>query len=220
MPGSRIGFAILFAGVVGFWATAAEAVTVSGSYQGHVTLIDAPLAGQFTLGEAFTLDFTYGTTGAIDTSPGLPNLGTYDQVFATFTGTIGSYSFALNGQDQIDVNIATGGFASTMTFLTQVSGVPIPSNDFPSEVDLVLYDAAHTALTDDSLPAAFLPGALFSKNSYLAFTVYNNGQAAGIIAALDRGPTATPVPPAGLLLLSALGGLGMLGWRRAKADRA
>lgn len=220
MLSARIGFAVLFAGIVGLHGPAAEAVTVTGSYQGHVTRIDPQLAGQFALGDPFTVNFTYGTTGATDTAPGLPDFGDYQLVFAAFTGKIGSYNFTLGGSDRLDVVVGSGVFDSSLLLSSQVSGVPVASNDFPAEVDVVLYDHGHATIANDSLPTTFLPASLFAKKSILSFTVFDNGQAYSVDAAFNQ-PTTTPIPPSLLLFVSALGGVGVLGaWRRQTAHAA
>jgi len=207
---SRIGSAILLAGGLALHASVAQATTVSGSYHGHVNYVDPQLAGAFALGDPFTLNFTYDPNAVTDSAAD-PNLGLYGPVFTTLAGSIGSYNFALSGSNSIDVQI--GSLADALTILADVSGAPVAGYE-PAYISAALYDYSKTALSNDSLPSTFLPASLFSTRS-LGFTVYDRSgttiKAYALNATID-----TPLPPPLLLFVSAIGGLGAVGWRRSR----
>jgi hypothetical protein len=84
--------AVLLSAVLGAGAaTSAPAATVSGTYTGKVTLVEAPVAGAFAVNDTFTIHFSYDDTVA-DSEPADPIIGRYFNA-ATAAGSIGSYNF-------------------------------------------------------------------------------------------------------------------------------
>jgi hypothetical protein len=71
-------------------------------------------------------------------------------------------------------------------------------------------DATPTALSSDTLPASYLPTSLFTGTGFQIGFSGIGGPGAGLSGTL----TSTPVPAALPLFASALGGFGILAWRR------
>jgi hypothetical protein len=215
---SWIGLAVIAAvGVFGLGLAGAQAATVSGTYSGHVTSLDPQMAGQFALGDPFTVDFTYITDTATDSVPANPNLGIYQAVFTSITGTIGGYNFALATGGPIDsVRVDNDSLGrDLLIFDADVAGSPVNGFD-PYGLEVFLQDDTHALFSGDALPTSALPAALFSSGSMQLNLVAGTVDAplfSFVRATIDI-PTPTPIPPTLGLFVSALCGLSWFGWRR------
>jgi hypothetical protein len=208
------GLALLGAAV----ARPAAAATVTGTYVGRVDRVDAPLAGQFTVGDHVTINFSYDTSTP-DTD-GDPTSGNYESDQFAGSGAIGSYLFTGNGNggvhitDRLNIDYH-GDFPNVDSFeFTTAIAAPDIGGYSPRGVDTTMIGT--TALfSSDALPTSFIPQAAFKSGSLVM--VFRDAFSNFAYVHADMSPT--PLPGALPLFAAAVGLLGFGAWRRRVAYR-
>ena len=132
------------------------------------------------------------------------------------TGTIGSYTFGLDSVPLDSVRVDNNSLNRDLFIIgSTAAGAPVNGAN-PYALRAFLEDDTHTLFNGDSLPQSFLPAALFTQGSLELDLIDTSGVDPVyyyVSAAVDI-PAKTPVPPALPLFVSALGGLGWIGWKR------
>jgi hypothetical protein len=208
----------------------ASASLITIGFSGHLTGVDTPLAGGFTVGQSFSGSYTFRS----DTSDvgGSPFIGVYPLV--SFDVTIGS--FAIHSVvtlpypfDASIINIGNnqGGVFDIYRVDVDVadSGTPQPVGaEIPVRLELQFTDLTNTALSDNSLLLTAPSFADFAFNQHLRIDfrtdVNDPGTAASINGQLDAPltttvvPTDVPEPASAALTLAGL--LGTISLRRRR----
>jgi hypothetical protein len=203
--------AVLFGGLV--CAGPAEAATVSGAYNGTLTQSSNPAFPYLSVGDSYRIQFSYDTT-VPDTDPA-PERGFYQGAVAGNVLFSNGYSLTFTGGDIFVGNDVEPGDSDYLNFGYEAA---VTSN-FPTGlfslngITWTLVDLTRQALSSDQLPPAYLSAALFAAEGRfdIGFTG-PGGPATG--AGLTGTLTSTPIPAALPLFAAALGGLGVVGWRR------
>lgn len=205
--------AVLLSG--GFAAAPAKAATVSGVYYGAINQTSNPAFPYLAPGDSYRIQFSYDTSvpdgdpdsargyyenaisGKIDFSNG------YNLTFAGGAIYVGN-DFEPGDSDYLNF----GGFATiTSNFPTGLYSL----NGF----SVSLVDLTRQVFSSDALPSAYLSAALFAGEQRFDIGFGGPGgpgSGAGLVGTI----TSTPIPAALPLFASALGGLGVLRWRRQR----
>jgi hypothetical protein len=204
----RIFAVALFVGLV--CASSANAATVSGVYYGEF-ITDSGLL-YLSIGDTYRIEYSYDTS-APDSDPD-PQFGQYDGALSANIAFSNGFNLSFSGGTIYVANDEL--VVSNSDFMIFNHQGPFTSN-FPTGLYSLsglswelIDDATRTALSSDSLPASYLPTSLFTGTG---FQIGFNGigrPGEGLSGTL----TSTPVPAALPLFASALGGFGILAWRR------
>jgi hypothetical protein len=206
----RIFAAALFAELV--CAAAASAATVTNVYSGAF-IADSGFP-YLSIGDTYRIEFSYDTATP-DADPD-PQFGLYNGTLSANVVFSNGYNFSFSGgtiyvaNDELVVSNSDyigfshqGPFSSNFpTGLYALSGVSWYLVD----------DATRTALSSDGLPTFPLSTAPFDGGSGNFLIGFNGIGRPG--EGLSGTVTSTPVPSALPLFVSALGGFGILAWRR------
>jgi hypothetical protein len=204
---------LLFLGI----ASPASAVTITATYTGTVkTAFDN--AGVFgtpntdLAGAAyklvFKIDTTVGSYSPTITDPGL----TGDLIRGGITAalTINGVAHSFDGTAVTPPNLAIVGYnPGYAAFLQQIGFSPdyIATSLETTNPDATFPTSVFSAVSITSCPLA-------TCKSSLVFSIVGVGPGLGVLNFGTYSVTATPIPAALPLLVSALGGLGFVGWRR------
>jgi hypothetical protein len=228
----KLILAVVICGAIFGGTSAAEATTMVATWTGTIGAFSQDTTNVFGLGsvpgaiigQAFTLTTTFDTAGGTrSTSPGFDKLtGGGSAVL-----TINSHSVNFSGNDAVDTyDLARSSTASNglSEYNQQVSdhgsdfntfNVDVSSNNgngglvssITTPIALMSLCATNYSCTGSFTIAAFSP-TFQSASGYFDFS---NGTLQ--VSAL----AATPIPATLPLLVSALGGIGFMGWRRKRA---
>ena len=130
--------------------TAATADAVIFGFTGVVTQVDAPLSGEFSVGEQVVGNYTFESSTA--DSDADPAVGFYDNAITAFTATFGGDYTVTQGVDN-DIFVANGPPGNDV-YNTQlanptgptVAGLPLTG------LNILLIDADSTVFASDALP--------------------------------------------------------------------
>jgi hypothetical protein len=172
------------------------------------TLLSLVVAGAALLGASQSWAAT--VTVGLGPLPGASNPVTDEQKLADASGTI-DYTFSLAQASQIQV--LSGG---------PVSGIAAEGSTGISGLSLKLLDNTNTVIATAGSVSAFgqlFTGltSIFGAGSYTLEILFTKNAAktlADITTTVTTNLASTPIPASGLLLLTALGGLGFAGYRR------
>jgi hypothetical protein len=194
------------AALIGALAPAASALTLQIDVTGTVSLVDAPLASQFTVGDAISAT-AFVDAPATDSNPD-PALGEYGPL--TLSASFGSYtvtatpisSAVLVANNSVDeLRLGTAGLVGA-----SVNGFA------PSSLTFRFTDTTATAFASDALPTA--PSLAAFDSDQITFSFVQSGQPVAFVFGDVTSLTTSLVPePATATLLAA--GLAALGLRAA-----
>jgi hypothetical protein len=208
------GLALALGAALFLSAAPASAATIGVTYSGKVTSVEAGGGAQFAIGDTFTFNFLIDDTTP-DSQP-MPGIGIYYDAITSFTGSFSNgFHFTMDqassGDDQVGVgNAATDGvFITTSTFLA-------PKVDAKQLVYLSLsfYDPTGTMLNSEAIPTDLASLLAYTAPSPLMMQFGADGQFFKVQGEILS--AATPIPAALPLLMSAIGGLAFVGWRRRR----
>jgi hypothetical protein len=207
------GFAAIGAAV----ALPAVASTVTGTYSGHVTSATGSLRSQFHRGDIANFTFSYDTP-LLDSNLD-PRVGIYFSSSVGGSGTVGSYTFTGGGDPSSLVAIVDNPNDPNDPLRQdsfEIKYMPISTSIdgyLPTELLLVL-SGLNTNFSSDVLPTSYIAQSLFIRGEFRLPFKDGSGHFALVSGVL------TPLPEAFPLLITALGGLGFIGWRRKQVAAA
>ena len=122
--------------------------------QGTVDFVDNPLSGTFSLGDNFTVEFTFESLTP-DSNPS-PNRGDYFNAITALSVTVGPYSATATGDGIITIFNNLGGEDQYRIDLTDpMAGPSVNGFDLSTQTALLqLRDPTGTAFTTDALPTS------------------------------------------------------------------
>jgi len=212
----RIFAAALFA-VLGCVSADANAATVTGVYYGTFTNTSDPAFPYLSLGDSYRIQFSYDTA-VPDVDPDSAQ-GLYQNAVSGSIDFSSGYNLAFTGGSIYVGNDVDPGDSDYLNF----GGFAAITSNFPTGLytvngfSVTLVDLSRTVFDSDALPSAYLSTALFDEwpGGFSIGFHGIDGPGAGLTGTL----TSTPIPPALPLLATALGGLGVAGWRRRRAQQ-
>jgi hypothetical protein len=198
------------------WGSQAQAAPVTFSYDGVIW----HAGSGWQVGDTFQFSFTFEDSTP-DAYPSDPHRGSYVNAITHFTFTSQNLSFTAGPSDfvnphgfptnsQIDVHdldsTSGSGALDEYDVFMFIAGQPIDYFDFRlRSLDL-------TTFTSDALPTSFLSAAHFDITPGIL------GSSGGAFFFVNDPIVPTPIPAALPLLLSALGGFALIGWRKRRSE--
>jgi hypothetical protein len=208
---------------------AAEAITVTATYHGHITSVGPHLTPAFSVGETFTYTFSYMTS--VPDQNNNPEIGDYSLDYLgtepiTFSGGAGLFMNPLHpcGIDCGGLEVFNGALEDNFNVESAMLTTNV-DNRIGQHWDLIetrftLLDTTAKVFSSDALPHSYLSPGLFSPGSELrlTFELVQDGRPnidEYIHAQIDG---VTPIPPTLGLFASALAALGVVRWRSRKSS--
>jgi len=197
-----------------FGAATAEAATVSGVYTGEIIQTSDPAFPYLSLGDTYRIQFSYDTT-VPDSDPDSAT-GRYENAVSGSVVFSNGYNLSFTGGSIYvgnDVDPGDSDFLNFGAFATITSNFPTGLYTVGG-MTWTLVDLSRSVLDSDALPSAYLSAALFDPGPG-GFQIGFPGigrPGAGFNGTLSS----APIPAALPLFAAALGGLGLLGWRRKR----
>ena len=194
----------------------AAAAQVSFVVEGYLEHVDAELAGIFSIGDLYHLEYTFEST-TVDSVPGDPTLGVYDNAISSLSVNIGDYYYATgNGRSKISVSDNTlyidGNNSHSyideyrIDLIDPMSGDSVNGNDLDTfQAPLFsLIDLSGNAFSNDELITYVLDPSDFI--GYMALAFYNPISGTTVIQSNISSfqVSSVPVPSAFWLLLPGL----------------
>jgi len=224
----RFSLALVFGAALLVSALPASAASIDVFYSGTLTSVDPAGASRFSVGDYFDTDFVLDTTSP-DTD-GASEFGGYygvTQFISTFASLYQSMSHT--GADWLSVQNTPWG--DKVIFYTEYPSAPHVGDFYLNNIFIEFSDPSGAALNSDVMPTDFAGLlSLFPENSatfeFWSLTGNDYFQVTGkFTEAVQVGgetpPVATtPIPAALPLLMTALGGMGFMGWRRKRQQEA
>jgi len=218
----RTALLLAFGALLLVHAVPASAYTVDVTYSGVVTSLDPNGGGRFALGDPFILSLVVDAS-APDTD-GASEIGNYFNVLGYIGLINNSYLFgSQSSPDQLYLwNFPDNDRA---VFYTGQLSAPKVGAFHLDNVWLQFEDLTGAMLGSDAVPGDLAGLLSLSQDNYVAFEFWSDTDVftvyGTVTSALQEGGppppvAATPVPAALPLLVSALGGLGFVGWRRRR----
>ena len=209
--------ALLFTGWFG--VSAGEAATVSGVYTGEITQTSNPAFPYLSVGDTYRIQFSYDTTvpdSDPDSGTGLYQNAVSGQIdFSNGTNLTFSGGSIYVGND---VEPGDSDFLNFGAFAAITSNFPTGLYSL-NGISWTLVDLTRQVFSSDQLPSAYLSASLFAAEGRfdIGFSGMGGpGSGAGLVGTV----TSTPIPAALPLFASALGVIGVLGWRRRRKAAA
>jgi hypothetical protein len=205
--------AALFTGL--FCAGTAEAATVSGVYYGEIIQTSDPAFPYLSLGDTYRIQFSYDTT-VPDSDPDSAT-GRFENAVSGSVVFSNGYSLSFSGGSIYvgnDVDPGDSDFLNFGAFATITSNFPTGLYTVGG-MTWTLVDLSRSVLDSDALPSAYLSAALFDFGPG-GFQIGFPGigrPGVGFNGTLSSAPIPATLP----LFAAALGGLGLVGWRRFTA---
>jgi hypothetical protein len=203
--------AALFAG--SFCAGTAEAATVSGAYTGEIYQTSDPTFPYLSLGDTYRIAFSYDTT-VPDGDPDSAT-GRYENAVSGSVVFSNGYNLSFSGGSIYvgnDVEPGDSDFLNFGAFATITSNFPTGLYTVGG-ISWTLIDLSRSLLDSDALPSAYLSAALFDSGNFQIGFPGIGRPGAGFNGTLSS----APIPAALPLFAAALGGLGLVGWRRRRS---
>ncbi len=202
-------------------AATASAATVFVRLEGPVLTVDPLLAGLFSTSDRMQFDFRYEST-EVDPNPD-PNQGFYFDVTDLFTvSVLGSFTIS-ELQETIFItndDLSAGGQDRFRLVRNFFPTGPVFSGFEFIELSALLFDDDGTVFSSDKLPTSYGAPSDYEVN-FLSIRWKDasgaQGRITGAVDTIIAQSGVIPIPAALPLLLSALAGLGVVGWRRRKA---
>jgi len=211
-----VGLALALGAALFLFALPAAAATVGVTYSGKITSVDPEGAGQFAIGDTFTFHVEVDDTSP-DTEPTV-GAGVYFDAITKFTGSFSNgYHFAMDLTSTGDDRLFVGDNASDGLGIT---GSPFVAPQVNTAnlvmVTLSFYDPTGTTWNSEAIPGNLATILASSTNSPMFMQFAVPGLYFRVQGVVTAAVATTPIPAALPLLMSALGGLGFVGWRRRR----
>lgn len=208
--------AALLAGLVS--AAGANASTVTNVYYGEfITDSGFPY---LSIGDRYRIAFSYDTATPDDDPD--PQFGEYNGTLSANIAFSNGYNISFSGGSVFVANDEL--VVSNSDFIVFSLGGTVSSNFPTGHYALnglswyLVDDATRTALSSDKLPSFPLSTAPFDGG--IGDFLIGFSEVGGIGEGLHGTVTSTPIPAAFPFFAAALGGLGVVGWRRRKSGAA
>jgi len=210
-----VGLALALGAALFLSALPASAATVGVTYSGKVTSVSPTGTAPFAIDDTFS--FTVVLDDTVPDSEPTAGLGIYWGAITQLTGSFSNgYHFAMDpaaaagtrlgiGNDVTDgISINAGG---------SFSGPLVDAKPLVS-VSLSFFDPTGNMLNSEGIPTDLVSVMAYSTTSSMFMSFGLAGQFVYVQGEVLS--AATPIPAALPLLISALGGLGLVGWRRRR----
>ena len=129
-----------------------RAAQVTFVVEGNLNYVDAVLSSTFSIGDLYHLEYTFDST-MIDSLPGDPNRGIYENAISSLSVSVGGYTANINGQNMIDIyNNRFDGDVYSIWLSEPMIGNSIDGYSLSKQSPLLLTgDGSGAAFMDDSL---------------------------------------------------------------------
>jgi hypothetical protein len=194
----------------------ASAATISATYSGKVTAVGAAGAGFFAPDDTYTLNVFVDDT-VLDNVANA-NFGDFQAVTSINATFSNGFSFtSTSGHDIVRTQNNFGGQDKFDILAGMLSASPTGSFTL-FDAGITLFDSSQAMLASDAIPGDLV--SLVAASTPRMFALNFMGPTGGFFVHSSitsaSAVAQTPIPAALPLLASALGGLGLLGWKRRR----
>lgn len=218
---------LLLAAALSMAASVASAATLNFNFTGHINGINTaafPSAPSIQLNDAFSLALSIDTNSPVSTMP-RPTQASYHGAITNLVMTVGGLTYNLGPDTSAAMNLNSVGIVNGASF--DSIGVVAPligpaQGGLAPAIMQMSFSGMSTLFNSTLLDTAALMGTLplAVNNTFGVRFLFGSTSRAQVLARLTTNSVsvaAVPLPAAGLLLIGALGGLGMMRRRKKTA---